>query len=262
MVLLNLGRLQERLSGPKLDNPLSEDTMSTAQRKRPISTLLLLTLLSMIVVAKPQTSWAQKAIQIIPILSGSGWVVTTNPGPDCPALDCLLWTTIDYDDSTWAHPVLSTNNGVTNTSNVVPGTKALFMWYPDRSELVAYFRYKFTINANTQSLIGGRAYVEADDYYELWVNGHFVISGRLGQHLQGGNWLPQIADITPYLQAGQNVIAIRANDGGCKSLDPETGLCSGEPFAPDGTYSGNPFRLGFRNLFFDGVVRNSSTLYQ
>jgi hypothetical protein len=151
--------------------------------------------------------------------------------------------------------VLSKFNGQTNIRNVVAGTKALFMSYPVNSALVAYFRYKFTINSNTQSIILGTAYVGADDFYELWVNGHFVISGLLGQHLQG-NWSPQIADITPYLQAGQNVIAIRANDGGCKSLDPETGLCLSKAFAPDGTYNGKAFPLGDRNLLFDGVVTN------
>ena len=158
---------------------------ATTQLGRRIFPLLLLMLLSMMAVAKPQTSWAQSGNQVIPIVSGSGWVVTTSPGPDCPAAGCLLWTTINYDDSTWVSPVLKQYNGSVNTKDVIPGTKASFMWYPNSSELVAYFRYKFTINANPQSLIAGRAYVGADDYYELWVNGNFVISGLLGQHLYG-----------------------------------------------------------------------------
>jgi hypothetical protein len=196
-----------------------------------------------------------KGVISLSIISGLNWVVANNPGPNCPANDCLLWTTIDYDDSTWVSPMLSKTNGATTLDDVLPGTKAQFMWHPS-NDIVAYFRYKFTLDATSRTLpLLAEAFVGADDNYELWVNGNFVINGVLAEHLEGITWLPQIADITPYLQAGPNVIAIRANDGSCKSFDPETRLCSRVPFAPDGTYNANDFSLGFKNLFFDGIIQ-------
>lgn len=196
----------------------------------------------------------------IAIVSGKAWVVTRNPGPDCPAADCLRWTTIDYNDSAWVSPALSNNHGaggtVTNVNDVVPGTRAKFMWFPS-ADTVAYFRYKFTLDLDAKSRtlpLLGHAFVGADDFFELWVNGNFVTSGLLAEHRVGNDWFPQIADLTPYLQAGPNVIAIRANDGGCKTTDSNTGLCARVPFASDGTYNGEASIRSFRNLFFDGVI--------
>jgi hypothetical protein len=197
-----------------------------------------------------------KGIISLSIVSGPKWVVTLNPGPNCPADDCLLWTTINYDDSAWISPMLSKTNGGTTMNDVLPGTKALFMWYPPGTDNVAYFRYKFTLDATSRTLpLLAEAFVAANDNYELWVNGNFVINGDLDEHHQDVNWFPQIADLTPYLQAGTNVIAIRANDGSCKIFDPETRLCSRVPFAPDGTYNAIEFNRGFKNLFFDGIIQ-------
>lgn len=189
------------------------------------------------------------------IVGGKGWVVTTSPGPDCPAANCLAWTTTNYNDSAWVTPTLTDNSGgITFVDDVLPGTKAKFMWHPSAST-VAYFRYKFTLDATSQTLpLSAGAFVGADDFYELWVNGNFVASGLLSEHVQGPDWFPQSVDLTPYLQSGQNVIAIRANDGDCKTHDPLTGLCSHAPFAADGTYSGDAFSRSFRQLFFDGKV--------
>jgi hypothetical protein len=51
---------------------------------------------------------------------------------------------------------------------------------------VVYFCYKFTLNSTSKTLpVLAEAFVEADDYFELWVNGNFVT--RRGRHL-GGNW--------------------------------------------------------------------------
>jgi hypothetical protein len=87
------------------------------------------------------------------------------------------------------------------------------------------------------------AFAEADDYFELWVNGNFVTSGSLTKHYSSPyKWNLRITDITPYLQDGQNVIAIRANDGCCK-LDPATNKC---PRKPD---NGSPFDNVYRNVF-------------
>lgn len=184
------------------------------------------------------------------IVSSDKWRVTTNPGVACPAANCKLWTDINYDDSQWQVPVVTISNGVTTPQGSLPGTKAKFMWHPDNSAKEAYFRYKFTLNSTNKTLPSlAEAFVEADDYFELWVNGNFVTSGILaGHYSSNGQWNPQVADMTPYLQDGENVIAIRANDGGCAKRDVETGKCLR---IPD---NGAPSDLGYKNVFFDGVI--------
>jgi hypothetical protein len=187
------------------------------------------------------------------IVSGDAWLVTDNPGPACPAPGCRRWTDIGYDDSTWVKPAVSANNGATTPESVLPGTSAQFMWHPGgEAVLDAYFRYTFTLTSTNQTLPSlAEAFAAADDYFELWINGNFVNAGYLGEHRHPNTnkWNPQLADLTPYLQDGQNVIAIRANDGDCKQRDPGTGRCLR---IPD---NGDIFSRGFKNVLFDGLIK-------
>jgi hypothetical protein len=217
---------------------------------------LKLAVLASIVLTTSQSLMAyehhqEQAVISKSIVSGNGWLVTTTPGAACPATACRKWTDIGYDDSKWEIPVVSDNNGGTTIKSVLPGTKAHFMWYPSTAN-EAYFRYKFTLNSSNKTLpLLAEAFVEADDYLEVWVNGNFVTSGNLADHLNPttGKWNPQIADMTPYLQDGQNVIAIRANDGDCKQRDPGTGRCFR---IPD---NGESYSRVYKNVFFDGIIK-------
>ncbi|MBQ7177966.1 MAG: alpha-L-rhamnosidase N-terminal domain-containing protein, partial [Victivallales bacterium] len=63
-------------------------------------------------------------------------------------------------------------------------------------------RKKFNLDA----VEPGRIYITADDYYKLYINGHFVGQGPAPCHpiRQYYNEL----DITPFLLAGENTIAV------------------------------------------------------
>ncbi len=85
------------------------------------------------------------------------------------------------------------------------------MWYWDSpsppsdcgsGSFAAYFRYKVSI-PSTATIISGSALAAADDDYDLYVNGNFVLSGGIQA---------SAIDFTEFLTRGDNVIAIRAQD--------------------------------------------------
>lgn len=91
----------------------------------------------------------------------------------------------------------------------------------------------------------------ADDYFELWVNGQFVTNGSLDYLQFAGDTLTYFVDFTSFLRSGENVLAIRANDGACQS-DPITRKCLKQPGV------GEPSSRGNKYVFFDGVVQFSN----
>ncbi len=95
----------------------------------------------------------------------------------------------------------------------------------------------------------------ADDYFELWLNGQFVTNAYLQEHVANGEAFPIVADFTPYLQAGENVLAIRANDGSCQ-LDPATNTCPKKPGV------GISMSRSYKYVFFDGIVSSLSVAHQ
>ena len=65
------------------------------------------------------------------------------------------------------------------------------------------FRRRFTV---TEDFRDARIFLSADDYYKLYVNGRFVAQGPAPSYHFQYNY--NEVDLTPYLTAGENVIAV------------------------------------------------------
>ncbi len=65
------------------------------------------------------------------------------------------------------------------------------------------FRKRFTCDAVGESAL---LYVTADDYYKLYINGRFVAQGPTPSYHFQYNY--NVLDVRPYLQPGENVIAV------------------------------------------------------
>lgn len=96
---------------------------------------------------------------------------------------------------------------------------------PDEAELFrngpdeAFFRYTFSIKpeAFAQSVAGS---IIADDYFELYVNGNFILAGALSNHqtVTDPEEVPDpipipLPDFSDFLHEGENTLAIYAADG-------------------------------------------------
>ena len=65
------------------------------------------------------------------------------------------------------------------------------------------FRKRFTL---TEAFRSARIFLSADDYYKLYVNGRFVTQGPAPSYHFHYNY--NEVDLTPYLTAGENIIAV------------------------------------------------------
>ena len=65
------------------------------------------------------------------------------------------------------------------------------------------FRRRFTV---TEDFREAKIFLSADDYYKLYVNGRFVAQGPAPSYHFQYNY--NEVDLTPYLTAGENVIAV------------------------------------------------------
>jgi hypothetical protein len=65
-----------------------------------------------------------------------------------------------------------------------------------------HFRKRLTYSGN--GVVTMR--ISADDYYKLYINGHFVAQGPAPSYIE--NYRYNELDITPYLQQGENMIAV------------------------------------------------------
>lgn len=65
------------------------------------------------------------------------------------------------------------------------------------------FRRRFTLDSVPEHAVLN---ISADDYYKLWVNGQFVTQGPAPAY--NFHYYYNAVDITPYLKAGENVIAV------------------------------------------------------
>ncbi|MBQ7387198.1 MAG: family 78 glycoside hydrolase catalytic domain [Clostridia bacterium] len=65
------------------------------------------------------------------------------------------------------------------------------------------FRRKFSINRKATK---AQVYISADDYYKLYINGSFVAQGPAPSYHSAYNY--NVIDVTEYLTAGENLIAV------------------------------------------------------
>ncbi len=167
--------------------------------------LALLFLSALFVTADAQTDTSTANVDI---LSGTGWRTanTLQPG----------WETLAFDDSAWS-PARAPYPGPTSPQQLIPDTEALNMWHDPlgmstgyNGDVEAYFRFDFNLDliaANAPHTAS--ALINADDDYELYVNGTLVFENHDG----GFSDQVDTVDFSGHLQHGLNVIAIHAVDG-------------------------------------------------
>ena len=143
------------------------------------------------------------------ILSGSSWLATaTAPGGSD-------WTLPGFDDGGWIPAYSPYPPGRDDEGNFIPGTSARWMWYwneptpptGDAGPLEAWFRYEFTLAAGDVPA-QGHGLIVADDYFALYMNGHFVGEGHLDTRFGAFS-----VNFGQWLVPGDNVLAIYAFDG-------------------------------------------------
>jgi hypothetical protein len=145
------------------------------------------------------------------------------------------------------------SQGSVQPTDVKAGTKAKFMWNPS-DPLQTRFQIKLMLNYLPAALsdLELEASVVADDYFEFWFNNQFKGNYLLEEHQSStfpNHGIPRAFNLTGF-QNGENIIEIRANDGGCLL---EGGKC------PDRDGLGNPFSLVNKAVFFDGTIKCSSS---
>ena len=107
-----------------------------------------------------------------------------------------------------------------------PFAAAKWIWplnhYWDIHNSYALFRKSFSLDAVPKK---APLFITADQSYQLYVNGHYVCRGpaRGFQH----HWPYDEVDVARWLQAGPNLIAIRAHHPGCASTRTPPGKVGG-----------------------------------
>ncbi|MGE4285216.1 MAG: glycosyl hydrolase [Phycisphaerae bacterium] len=105
---------------------------------------------------------------------------------------------------------------VANVSNVARPdiTKAQWVWFPEGNPRITapagnvYFRCKFVVPADAE-IAAARLEITADNAQWVWVNGE-VVDDAFSTDWRNVN----LCDITGFLKAGENVIAVKANNLG------------------------------------------------
>lgn len=152
------------------------------------------------------------------------------------------WETLDFDDSAWP-PARAPYPNPGQPPNVrIPGSNAEFMWYDPlgtsdggTGTIQGLFRYTFYENLPPHSRpLVGLADIQVDDDYDLFVNGKLAFQNHDG----GFADVVDRVNFSPFLQNGENVIAIHAVDGGWS----------------------NPFNRGFEDVLFDATVQPQADL--
>lgn len=127
------------------------------------------------------------------------------------------WETIGFNDSGWS-AARGSYPSPTSPTTLIPGTTAQHIWHDPSATSngksgpnEAFFRYTFDLNIQRDSFpLIGQSLVSVDDDYDLFVNGNLVYENH-----DGGNAdVVDFVDFTSSLRNGENVIAIRAVDGG------------------------------------------------
>jgi hypothetical protein len=153
----------------------------------------------------------------IVILSDSSWkstnsVVDTGSCPyDGGAVPA--WTEVGFDDGLWRNAYAPYPPHPTPWPPF-PGTLDFWIWdWPGpgtpsglNGPNDTFYRRTFTLDA---PVISAEAKLWVDDNLQLYVNGQWV-----AEDVDGGAGAKLSTDITPYLMLGDNVVAVRAWDGG------------------------------------------------
>lgn len=144
-------------------------------------------------------------------------------------------------------------------NDVKPGTKAKFMWNPS-DPLQTRFQFKLMVNCvhvdppNLPNMpyVELEASVVADDYFEFWLNNQYQGNYLLEENQRPtfpNQGIPKVFNLTDFI-SGENIIEIRANDGGCLL---ENGECPNKPDV------GFPYPRSFNAVFFDGSIKFGSS---
>jgi len=138
-------------------------------------------------------------------------------GADSSAAPPLGWQTVDFDDSSWT-PSVAPNPAACGSYEPTHSWERpnLPMW-DAANKFAAFFRRAFTLPADA-TVSYAKATAFADDDIAIWVNGVEVfIEDDFGA--PAGVIEPHELDLAPFLRAGDNLIAIHAQDsvgGGCR----------------------------------------------
>ena len=144
------------------------------------------------------------------VLSDSSWKVSDEdqPGWNDVGFDDASWTNAEAPWEFWDHDDLS---------------PAQPMWHPGRHDddfEWFYFRKTFFLPSTADPVLA-QLILQVDDDYMLFINGHAV--ARDGS---GTTEAPSMHDILPYLNVGENVVAVRAIDsfGGDEGVNLKLGV--------------------------------------
>ena len=149
-------------------------------------------------------------VTTVKIVSDSSWLssATFTPGWELPS----------FDDSAWVparapYPKPGFNN---SPSDYIPGTAASFIWYDPLNlsdggtgVVSAFFRKEFTLDHEGSHNFTGIAKMQADDDYELYINGVLAFENKDGGIID----VVDSIDVSSYLRDGVNIFAIHAVDG-------------------------------------------------
>jgi PGF-pre-PGF domain-containing protein/uncharacterized repeat protein (TIGR01451 family) len=120
---------------------------------------------------------------------GIYWNYTTSTPP-------AGWQNLSFDDSNW-------------TRGEVPiGDTGSYRTYVDLNVGNMYLRKVFNASSGGSYTVN----IASDDGVDVWVNGNLVLN-RLSDAHGYGYWSYSV-DITPYVTAGENILAIHLRDGG------------------------------------------------
>ena len=128
------------------------------------------------------------------------------------------WTDVGFDDASWTNAEAPWEYW--DHDDLSPGQP---MWYPGRHDddtTWFYFRRTFFLPAPLDSGLA-QLNIQVDDDYVLYINGHEVARDE-----SGTTDAPSMHDILPYLNVGENVVAVQAIDsfGGNEGVNLRLGV--------------------------------------
>lgn len=155
-----------------------------------------------------------KVTRTIALVSDSSW---RTYGADSGVAPPRGWQTVDFDDSSWT-PSVAPNPAACGSYEPTHSWERpnLPMW-DAANKFAAFFRRAFTLPADA-TVSYAKVTAFADDDIAIWVNGVEVFIED-GFGAPTGVIEPHELDLVPFLRAGDNLIAIHAQDsvgGGCR----------------------------------------------
>jgi hypothetical protein len=173
-------------------------SQSLHQKSREMTTYLfrlgaVLTILVSLLVSLMETAQALPGdVSVLSDGTVRAWDATANGTPSG-------WEQTGFDDSTWSFAQETPCNAYSDWPAPYPGS--LWIWYPTCNQTNQYvlFRKHFTLPS---SFYNGSLKIHADDGSNVYINGNWVGENNA--------WPTEYTyDLTPYLIAGENVLAIQ-----------------------------------------------------